>query len=143
MQQQTYYEYPACRHQVISYPLQVWLFSLLSTPLLAVAWSIAGGNWQEDHSLSLMGHYFNILFSQVIFTIPSIIVYALVFWLLGGLGLRPMQTKILLALSGLACFYAIFFLFPNNMIARQVDEFLFLFTPVFVTLSMVLKLRKN
>lgn len=142
MQQQTSYEYPACRHQVISYPLQVWLLSLLSTPLLAVTWSMVSGSPHaaDSHPVS---QYFDILFSQVIFTIPSVLVYMLVFWFLGGLNLSAVQTKVWLALSGVACFCFIFFLFPGNIIVRLVDDFLLLFVPLFVMLSLALKLKKE
>jgi hypothetical protein len=137
------YEYPACRHQVLSYPFQVWLLSVITVPLLGLIMMVVGESQHIESQVPLINRYVNILFSQVIFSIPSLLVYMLGFWLLAGLNLPSLVIKAFLALTGIGCFYMIFVLFPGNFIARVLENYLWLFSPVFILLSLALPLKKN
>jgi hypothetical protein len=137
------YEYPACRHQVLSYPYHVWILSIITVPLVALIMMGIGGSQQVESQYPLVNRYLNILFSQVIFSIPSILIYTFGFWLLAGFNLPSLLIKSLLALTGIGCFYLIFVLFPGNFIARVLENYLLIFCPVFILLSLALPLKKN
>ena len=93
------YEYPGAGHKTVGYPYRVWICTILLTPLLITF------NSPTDPFLGYLFNYFVWLSILLLLSIPAGVIYILMFWRLAGSKLTNIQTKILLAITGIAALY--------------------------------------
>jgi hypothetical protein len=92
------HEFPSAQHKLVGYPYRVWLFSILSAPLLYTGWLIH----KSDDGIAGFGFiiFFPLFFLFFSLLVPAFIIYLLVFWKFAGSSLSDIQKKVLLLLVG-------------------------------------------
>ena len=136
------YEYPGVRHKTVGYPYRVWIFTTLLTPLLITFYS------PTDLFPGYFFMYFVWLSILLMLSVPAGVIYIMMFWRLTGSKLTNIQTKILLAITGISTLYtetilAQLIFSKATLLSALIDIHFIIFSATFLILSLFFSLKEK
>jgi hypothetical protein len=134
-------EYSSNNHKIRLYPVRVWLFTILISPLF-VWLTIVSAN---DKPISGLGYFilYSIIFSAF-FSLPAFLIYLIAFWKISSLQIHWFLQKSILCLIALVeLFLTLFILFSINLFMRsEFSKWSLSYAAMIIILSFSFRLNK-